>query len=103
MSGDGGRREGLYLIVLAQAGFGGGDGNPLQCSCLENPRDGGAWWAAAYGVAQSQTRLKRRSSSRSRRRGLFCPLWDKLFPFSGFAGFDSLGLLPSGQSLPPTS
>ena len=33
-------------------------GNPLQCSCLENPRDGGAWWAAIYGVAQSQTRLK---------------------------------------------
>ena len=38
-------------------------GNPLQCSCLENPRDGGAWWAAIYGVAQSQTRLKRLSSS----------------------------------------
>jgi len=37
-------------------------GNPLQCSCLENPRDGGAWWAAVYGVAQSQTRLKRLSS-----------------------------------------
>ena len=35
------------------------NGNPLQCSCLENPRDGGAWWAAIYGVAQSQTRLKR--------------------------------------------
>ena len=33
-------------------------GNPLQCSCLENPRDGGAWWAAVYGVAQSRTRLK---------------------------------------------
>ena len=38
--------------------------NPLQCSCLENPRDGGAWWAAVYGVAQSRTRLKRLSSSR---------------------------------------
>ena len=36
---------------------GEGNGNPLQCSCLENPRDGGAWWAAVYGVAQSQTRL----------------------------------------------
>ena len=34
------------------------NGNPLQCSCLENPRDGGAWWAAVYGVAQSRTRLK---------------------------------------------
>ena len=38
---------------------------PLQCSCLENPRDGGAWWASVYGVAQSQTRLKRLSSSSS--------------------------------------
>ena len=37
---------------------GEGNGNPLQCSCLENPRDGGAWWAALYGVAQSRTRLK---------------------------------------------
>ena len=45
--------------------IGGGNGNPLQCSCLENPRDGGAWWAAVYGVAQSQTRLKRLSSSSS--------------------------------------
>ena len=45
--------------------IGGGNGNPLQCSCLENPRDGGAWWAAFYGVAQSRTRLKRLSSSSS--------------------------------------
>ena len=36
---------------------GEGNGNPLQCSCLGNPRDGGAWWAAVYGVTQSQTRL----------------------------------------------
>ena len=36
-----------------------GNGNPLQCSCLENPRDGGAWWAAVHGVAQSRTRPKR--------------------------------------------
>ena len=42
--------------------IGEGNGNPLQCSCLENPRDGGAWWAAVYGVAQSWTRLKRLSS-----------------------------------------
>ena len=42
-----------------------GNGNPLQRSCLENPRDGGAWWAALYGVAQSRTRLKRLSSSSS--------------------------------------
>ena len=46
--------------------IGEGKGNPLQCSCLENPRDGGAWWAAVYGVAQSRTRLKRLSSSSSR-------------------------------------
>ena len=38
--------------------IGEGNGNPLQCSCLENPRDGGAWWAAGYGVAQSWTQLK---------------------------------------------
>ena len=45
--------------------IGEGNGNPLQCSCLENPRDGGAWWAAVYGVVQSQTRLKRLGSSSS--------------------------------------
>ena len=46
--------------------IGEGNGNPLQCSCLENPRDGEAWWAAVYGVAQSRTRLKRLSSSSSK-------------------------------------
>ena len=46
---------------------GEGNGNPLPCSCLENPRDGGAWWAAVYGVAQSQTQLKWLSSSSSNR------------------------------------
>ena len=45
--------------------IGEGNGNPLQYSSLENPRDGGAWWAAVYGVTQSQTRLKRLSSSSS--------------------------------------
>ena len=45
--------------------IGEGNGNPLQSSCLENPRDGGAWWAAIYGVTQSWTRLKRLSSSSS--------------------------------------
>ena len=44
---------------------GEGNGNPLQCSCLENPRDRGAWWAAIYGVAQSRTGLKQLSSSSS--------------------------------------
>ena len=50
-----------YHFSLSRIGE--GNGNPLQCSCLENPRDGGAWWAAIYGVAQSRTRLKRLSSS----------------------------------------
>ena len=45
--------------------IGEGNGNPLQCSCLENPRDGGAWWAAISGVAQSRTRRKRLSCSSS--------------------------------------
>ena len=47
--------------------IGEGNGDPLQCSSLKNPRDGGAWWAAVYGVAQSQTRLKWLSSSSSMR------------------------------------
>ena len=50
----------LFTFMLGE-----GNGNLLQYSCLENPRDGGAWWAAVYGVAQSQTRLKRLSSSSS--------------------------------------
>ena len=45
--------------------IGEGNGNPLQCSCLENPRDGRAWWAAVYGVTQSRTRVKQLSSSSS--------------------------------------
>ena len=45
--------------------IGQGNGNPLQCSCLENPRDGGAWWAAVSGVTKSWTRLKQLSSSSS--------------------------------------
>ena len=45
--------------------IGEGNGNPLQCSCLENPRDGGAWWAAVYAVTQSRTQLKWLSSSSS--------------------------------------
>ena len=51
--------------VTSLSRIGEGNGNPLQCSCLGNPRDGGAWWAAVYGVAQSQTQLKRLSSSNS--------------------------------------
>ena len=52
---------------------GEGNGNPLQCSCLENPRDGGAWWAAVYGVTQSRTRLKRLGSSSSNKEVGNCP------------------------------
>ena len=70
--------------------IGEGNGNPLQCSCLENPRDGGAWWAAVYGVAQSQTGLKWLSGSSSSSSQLSFPLlfllsWTPL----------SLTLLPS--------
>ena len=57
------KMEKLYIVR------GEGNGNPLQCSCLENPRDGGAWWAAVYGVAQSQTQLKWLSSSSSIQSG----------------------------------
>ena len=61
-----------------------GNGNPLQCSCLENPRDGGAWWSAIYGVTQSRTQLKWLSSSKahltsylrmSGSRWMITPLW----------------------------
>ena len=60
--------------------IGEGNGNLLQCSCLENPRDGGVWWAAVYGVAQGRTRLKRLSSSSSnqRRRHGFDPWVGKI-------------------------
>ena len=58
--------------------FGEGNDNPLQCSCLENPRDGGAWWTAIYGVAQSRTRLKWLSSSSNDEitiKSYVCPIW----------------------------
>jgi len=48
----------LLFIMLSKVIIGEGNGTPLQYSCLENPREGGAWWAAIYGVAQSWTRLK---------------------------------------------
>ena len=69
--------------------IGEGNGNPLQCSCLESPRDGGAWWAAIYGVAQSWTRLKQVSSSSSNEISLLwldgsclpalCEFWELFF------------------------
>ena len=64
--------------------IGEGNGNPLQCSCLENPRDRGAWWAAIYGVAQSRTRLKWLSSSSSSIQQWFSALpanWNHLVRF----------------------
>jgi len=57
---------------------GKGNGNPLQCSFLENPRDGDDWWAAVYGVAESRTRLKRLSSSSSR------DIWEVPIPSLNF-------------------
>ena len=67
--------------------LGEGNGNPLQCSCLENPRNGGAWWAAVYGVAQSRTQLTRLSGSSSRHYeilwtvALQAPLLDLIYGF----------------------
>ena len=55
-----------WVTSLSLSCIGEGNGNPLQCSCPENSRDGGAWWAAVYGVAQSRTWLKLLSSSSSR-------------------------------------
>ena len=57
------------LLSFSLLCIGEGNGNPPQCSCLENPRDGGAWWAAVCGVAQSWTRLKRLSRSSSSSSG----------------------------------
>ena len=54
-----------WATSLSLSCIGEGNGNPLQRSCLENPRDGGGWWAAIYGVAQSRKRLKQLSSSSS--------------------------------------
>ena len=60
------RHDWAILLSLFTFMFGEGNGSPLQCSCLENPRDGGAWWAAVCRVPQSWTRLKQLSSSSSR-------------------------------------
>ena len=75
------------MTSLSLSCIGEGNGNPLQCSCLENPRDGRAWWAAVYGAAQSWTRLKWLSSSSSNRfswllrwRRLSCNTQHRLAP-----------------------
>ena len=65
--------------------IGEGNGNPLQCSCLENPRDRGAWWVAVYGVAQSWTWLKRLSSSNSNHPFTLC---QEHWPLSSGRHFD---------------
>ena len=59
------RHDWATSLSLFLSCIGEGNGNPLRCSCLENPRDRGAWWAAVYGVTQSRTWLKRLSSSSS--------------------------------------
>ena len=66
--------------------IGEGNGNPLQCSCLENPRDGGAWWAAIYGVSQSWTSLKWLSSSSSSSSFMFGQ-FPAALKLSGFPNF----------------
>ena len=63
----------VWFSTSSLSCIGEGNGNPLQCSCLENPRDRGAWWAAVYGVTQSRTRLKRLTSSSS---SIFILTWD---------------------------
>ena len=70
---------------------GEGNGSPLQCSCLENPRDGGAWWAAIYGVTQSQTQLKRLSSS---------SIAPEIKPSWRFCSKDVLSLISTPSSFP---
>ena len=62
-----------FTFTFLLSCIGEGNGNPLQCSCLENPRDGGAWWAPVYGVTQSRTRLKQLSSSRAKVENLLNP------------------------------
>ena len=85
--------------------IGEGNGNPFQCSCLENPRDRGAWWASVSGVAQSRTRLKQLSSSS--RLGLWCccAIPGALFPSPQsclcISLADSLSFLPHDTNLLP--
>ena len=64
-----------WATSLSLSCIGEGNGNPLQCSCLENPRDGGAWWAAVSGVAQSWTRLKWLGSSGFILSGVISPVF----------------------------
>ena len=92
-----------WMTSLSLSCIGEGNGNPLQCSCLENPRDGGAWWAAVYGVSQSRTWLKRLSSSSGLQRAeISCSQFWRL----EFQGHDvsMLGEVPlPGHKLPIVS
>ena len=85
---------------------GEGNGNPLQCSWLGNPRGGGAWWAAVYGVAQSPTRLKQLSSSSSSKSyiGLLRPFsWQRICLQCGRPGFNPwFGKIPWKRKWQPT-
>ena len=82
----------LFTFIIGE-----GNGNPLQCSCLENSRDWGAWWAAVYGVAQSRTWLKWLSSSS---RYLNLQLWLFLCSIHAHSGQVNR-FLPGGMSHPP--
>ena len=80
----------IFHFHFSLSCIGEGNGNPLQCSCLENPRDGGAWWAAVYGVAQSRTRLKWLSSSSSSSWVQVIDTWytlDPHYPARASSGF----------------
>ena len=86
----------LFTFIIGE-----GNGNPLWCSCLENPRDGRAWWAAVYGVKQSWTRLKRLSSSSRWHSGKesTCQSWrHKKFEFD-----PRVGKIPWRRKWQPTS
>ena len=67
--------RGNRYLAMTRTEIREGNGNPLQCSCLENLRDGGSWWAAVYGVPQSQTRLKWLSSRTEMLKQLILPPW----------------------------
>ena len=88
----------LNFCLTCMATYGANNGTPLQYSCLENPRDRGAWWAAVSGVAQSQTRLKRLSSSSSTTYTLeaFAMCTQLCFKKSTKCPVPSLKILPLG-------
>ena len=111
--------EWLHFHFLLSC-IGEGNGNPLQCSCLENPRDRGAWWAAAYGVTQSRTRLKWLSSSsiiwrikhdfehvtkaKNQRNKVTWPSTEEYIETKVMKQILNLGLLNAGlNSIPPKS